>query len=485
MITLAQRDKYQVVIGLEIHAQLQTESKIFAHEGFAFGSSPNHFVSPVSIAHPGALPFINEQCIEMAVKMGLATNCKINQETWFARKNYFYPDLPKGYQLSQDNQPICVDGYIDIKLPDQDWRRISLERIHLEEDAGKSIHDQDPHQTFIDLNRAGVGLIEIVTRPDLRSAEEAGALFAEVRRMVRYLNICSGNMEEGSLRCDANVSVMPKGSETLGTRAEIKNMNSINQLIRAIKYEADRQISVIEAGGEIIQETRTWDVNKQITASMRHKETADDYRYFPEPDLQPLSISEEYLTRIREGLPQLPGDLFKEYHEKLGIPYNEAIALAEQKEVSDYYEQLRKETTYPKAAANWILGPVKGYLNENNQKIDHFPLSPTKIAALISLIKEGKISFIAAKEQVFPAMIDAPEKSALAVATDLGVILESAENELEEAMKALMENHPDEVKRYKAGKKKLKGFFVGQLMRQFKGKANPKEVNQVVEKLLK
>ncbi|MCB0838697.1 MAG: Asp-tRNA(Asn)/Glu-tRNA(Gln) amidotransferase subunit GatB, partial [Bacteroidetes bacterium] len=417
MITQAQRDKYQTVIGLEIHAQLQTESKIFAHEGFVFGSPPNHFVSPVSVAHPGALPFINQKCIELAIRMGLATHCKINQETWFARKNYFYPDLPKGYQLSQDKQPICVDGYLEIKLPDEPWRKIDIERIHLEEDAGKSIHDQDPSESFIDLNRAGVGLIEIVTRPDLRSAEEAGAFFAEVRRIVRYLDICSGNMEEGSLRCDANVSVMLKGSETLGTRAEIKNMNSINQLIRAVKYEADRQIEVIESGGKIIQETRTWDVNKQITASMRHKETADDYRYFPEPDLQPLLISQEYLENIEAELPKLPGDLFKEYHEEMGIPFNEAMTLVEQKSFSDYYEELRKITKYPKAGANWVLGPVRGFLNENNLEIEQFPLSPKQIAELIQLVKEGKVSFIAAKEQVFPNMVTSPEKTALKVAT--------------------------------------------------------------------
>ena len=485
MITQAQREKYETVIGLEIHAQLQTQSKIFAHENFAFGSDPNHHVSPVSLAHPGALPQINQKCILLAVKMGLATNCEINQNTWFARKNYFYPDLPKGYQLSQDKKPICINGHLDIKLADQDWKRVSIERIHLEEDAGKSIHDQSPNESFIDLNRAGVGLIELVTRPDIRSAEEAGLFFGEVRRIVRYLEICSGNMEEGSLRCDANVSVMPVGSETLGTRAEVKNMNSINQLIRAVNYERDRQIALIESGGEVVQETRTWDVAKQKTASMREKETADDYRYFPEPDLQPLKITDDFLEKVKNGLPTLPGELFKIYHEELKIPYNEARALAEQKPISDYFELLRNVTPEQKSAANWILGPVKSYLNEENIQMDQFQVKPEAIAELIGLIKEGKISFIAAKEQVFPTMIKQPEDSVNHIANRLNVILESAQNALEEAMIVLMEKHPDEVKRFKAGKKKLKGFFVGQLMRQFKGKANPQEVNQVVDSKLK
>ncbi|MEZ4776864.1 MAG: Asp-tRNA(Asn)/Glu-tRNA(Gln) amidotransferase subunit GatB [Bacteroidia bacterium] len=478
------RAQYQTVIGLEIHVQLLTNSKIFAQEGFSFGSLPNHHVSVITMAHPGALPSINRRCIDHAVKIGLATHCQINRNSFFARKNYFYPDLPKGYQMSQDTDPICTHGFIDIRTESGSQQKIRIGRIHLEEDAGKSLHDQDPHISMIDLNRAGVGLVEIVTEPDLRSAEDAATLLAEIRRLVRFLEISDGNMEEGSLRCDANISVMPVGSETLGTRVEVKNMNSFNHLTRAILYESERQIALIEAGGKVVQETRTWDVNTQKTSPMRQKETADDYRYFPEPDLLPLGLTEEYIEKIRSEIPRLPQELYLEYTESLQIAHNEAMTLTEQKNFADYFEAIRKLTPFEKEASNWLLGPVRAWLNDSGKEIGDFPISTEKLADLIRLVQEDKISNHAARDQVFPIMLVRPEESPLAIAGELNILLESKQDEVENAMIALMNQFPQETTRYRSGKKGLKGFFVGHIMRQFQGKASPREVNDVVERML-
>jgi len=478
-----QTSAYQPVIGLEIHVQLSTRSKVFATEAFAFGGEPNTYVSPISLAHPGALPSLNQACIEQVVKLGLATHCQIDRQGYFARKNYFYPDLPKGYQLSQDQRPICYEGQVEVLQSDGSLKRVSLERIHLEEDAGKSIHDLDPEESLIDLNRAGTGLAEVVTRPDLRSAEEAGALLAEMRRLVRYIGVSDANMEQGNLRCDANVSIMPVGAEAYGTRVEIKNLNSITHLMRAIEHEIARQVRTVESGGTIVQETRTWDPVSQQTLPMRGKEMAADYRYFPEPDLLPLDLSEDLLHDLAASLPELPQARFQRYV-AAGIPVNESFTLIEQRAFSDYFEALQRQSGDPKTAANWLLGPVRTYLNAEGIEIADFPVPPQAIAALMALVEEGQVSLPAAREQVFPALIAAPETAPQALAQRLEVMMESQAGELASAMAALMAAHPDEVARFRAGKKQLHGFFVGQLMRQFRGKADPKEVNEVVRQKL-
>lgn len=475
---------WQPVIGLEIHVQLNTQSKVFATESSGFQKVPNQHVSSISLAHPGALPSINQECLQLAVLMGLATHCKIHQHCHFARKNYFYPDLPKGYQLSQDQTPICYEGSLRFPLQDGSVHQIRIHQIHIEEDAGKSIHDQDPSQTFIDLNRAGVGLIEIVTEPDLRSASEAGAAVAEIRRIVRYLGVSDGNMETGNLRCDANVSIMPVGSQEFGTRVEIKNINSISHVIKAIEHEIDRQIHWVEAGNEVVQETRTWNVDLQRTQPMRDKETADDYRYFPEPDLLPVVISDEELAASKAKIPALPSERFVRYHQEYGLPLNESVALIEDRTFSDYFESLIHINQNPKASANWMLGAVRAHLNEQQLSIEDFVLTPDQLNDLIGLINSGQITHHAAKEQLFPAMLQRSSTAALDLARELELLIESKQNELEEAMDRLIEQFPNETARYRSGKKKLLGFFVGQLMREFKGKADPKEVNQVVRSKL-
>ncbi|GAB4403462.1 MAG: Asp-tRNA(Asn)/Glu-tRNA(Gln) amidotransferase subunit GatB [Bacteroidia bacterium] len=472
------------VIGLEIHVQLHTRSKIFATESYRFGGSPNSHVGPLSMAHPGALPSINEACVHHAVALGLAVHAEIDRHCRFARKNYFYPDLPKGYQLSQDRQPICRGGYIAFPLADGTPQRIGLERIHLEEDAGKSIHDQDPAYSFIDLNRAGTGLVEIVTMPELHSAEAAGALLAEVRRIVRYLGISEANMEEGNLRCDANVSIMPEGATQLGTRVEVKNINSISFLIRAISYEIQRQTQIVGGGGRIVRETRTWDPVSQQTLPMRDKETADDYRYFPEPDLLPLAIPASLVADLHARQPRLPYERFVDYTQTVGVPINEALALVEDRAFSDYYEALRAAGADPRMAANWMLGSVRTFLNEQGCTIDDMSIDPARLAKLIALVQEEKISHHAAKEQVFPAMLAQPAADPPDLARALGVELYSQADALQQAMADLLRQYPDEAARYRNGKKQLAGFFVGQLMRAFQGKAHPQEVQQVVRTML-
>lgn len=475
---------YQPVIGLEIHVQLLTRSKMFSTEGFAFGGSPNTHVSAITLAHPGCLPSINRQSVEHAIKIGLALGCRINRQTCFARKNYFYPDLPKGYQLSQDRDPICEDGYLEIRMEDGAYKRIGIERIHLEEDAGKSIHDQNPKLSQLDLNRAGVGLVEVVSRPDLRSPEEAAAAMAEMRKIVRYLGISDGNMQEGSLRCDANVSVMKKTDTEYGTRVEIKNMNSFTHVSDAVYYEIGRQIGILENGGKIDQQTRTWDVDARCTWLMRDKETADDYRYFPEPDLQPLLIEESELVRIQQQIPVLPFARLKKYIEEWGISEKEAQTLVEQMVLSDYFESLALAVDDPRVASNWILGPVKEYLNSESLAPEAFPLQAVQLARLIRLVQENKVSFGVAKEKLFREMIADPSREPEVLAAALDLFLDSDFTELEEAMDRLMVNHAEETTRYRAGKKGLLGFFVGHVMREFKGKADPREVNRIVREKL-
>ncbi len=402
-------NKYEIVVGLEVHAQLQTASKLFCGDSIAFGAEPNTHVSPVTLGHPGTLPKMNEKAVEYAIKMGLACNCEIEQQNYFARKNYFYPDLPKGYQVSQHTTPICKGGCIKIASEGKE-RNIRLNRIHMEEDAGKSIHDIDENFTSVDYNRAGTPLIEIVTEPDIRSGDEAFAYLTEVRKLVRYLEICDGNMEEGSLRCDANVSVRLKGEEKLGTKVEVKNLNSIRNVKRAIEIESARLIDIIESGGEVKQQTRSFDANNGTTFSIRDKEDADDYRYFAEPDLTPFSLQEDFIENIRLSLPELPEARKKKYISRFGLSEYDATLLTEEKNTADYYEQVTDfiKDGY-KPVANWMIGPVKTWLNEQAKTIAEFPVSPAQLSSLINLVQEGKLSFSVASTRLFEKLLAKPE----------------------------------------------------------------------------
>ncbi len=477
-------DKYEAVIGLEIHAQLLTQSKAYSSDSAAYGASPNHHVSVVSLGHPGTLPVHNESVIEYAVKMGLACNANIRDYNYYARKNYFYADLPKGYQITQDKTPICNGGSVKIKMKDGSQKDIGLTRIHMEEDAGKSMHDQDLYDTLVDYNRAGVPLIEIVTEPDMRNADEAYAFVSEVRKLVRYLDICDGNMEEGSLRCDANVSVRLKGAEKFGTKVEVKNMNSISNVKRAIEHEITRQIDLLEAGETFTSETRSFDAMKGITFSMRSKEEANDYRYFPEPDLPPFIADEAYVSKVRAAMPQLPDELFKKYTEEYQLSDYDAQVLTDTKEIAAFYDELIQHTSNHKAAANWVMGAVKSYLNENAIDVHEFPLKPAAIAELISLIDDGKISNSIAGQRVFPEMIRQEGKSAQQIAEELNVIQSSDSSFIEDLVKQVMEENPEKVAEYRSGKKGLQGMFMGQIMKKSQGKADPKEANKVLSKYL-
>lgn len=477
-------NKYEAVIGLEVHAQLKTNSKAFSPDENAYGELPNTLIHPVSLGHPGTLPVLNEKSPEYGVKLGLACSSQITRYNTFSRKNYFYADLPKGYQITQFDTPVCTGGFVEITGDDGVKKKINLTRIHMEEDSGKSIHDQDPFHTLIDLNRAGVPLLEIVTEPDIRSGREAYLYLMEVRKLVRYLDICDGNMEEGSLRCDANISVRLKGAEEYGQKVEVKNMNSMRNVQRAIEHEIERQIEALETGEEIFHETRTFNAAEGTTTAMRSKEEANDYRYFPEPDLLPLIIEGEYINGIREQLPALPAELFEKYTAKLGLSDYDAGILTENKEIADYFEGVIKHTGDYKSAANWVMVNVKSYLNELAVDIDRFPLKPAQIAEIISLINGGKVNSSSAKK-LFAAWVESPAKKAVQLAEELDIIQSADEDEIEVMVKGVFDNHPDEVARFKAGEKKLQGFFMGQVMKVAKGKADPKKLNQLIQKYLR
>lgn len=474
-------EHFEAVIGLEVHAQLLTKSKAFAAVAPVYGEAPNTQVTPLCLGHPGTLPVVNENLVRYIIKMGLATNCDIAPKSIFARKNYFYPDLPKGYQISQFDTPICHDGYIDIELEDYD-KRIGLTRIHMEEDAGKSIHDQDPYNTLVDLNRAGTPLIEIVSEPDLRTPQEAYAYLTKIKQIVQYLEICDGNMEEGSLRCDANVSVRPRGQEKFGTRTELKNMNSFRNVEKAIEYEIYRQIELIESGGEVVQQTRLWDTSKMQSRPMRSKEEAHDYRYFPEPDLPPVIVTDEMLDDIREELPELADVRQKRFAEEYGMSEVDAVTLTESRYLADYFEQVTEYADDPKAASNIVLSEVLRVLNEQSIEIGEFSITPQRIAGLIKLKAEDKVNS-SAMQTVFNAMLDS-DKTAEELAREMNLIQVSDTGFLEELVDQIIADNPDEVERYKGGKKQLMGFFVGQAMKASKGKANPKMVTQMVTKKL-
>jgi len=477
-------DAYEVVVGLEVHAQLMTQSKLFCGDSIAYGAAPNTHVSPITLGHPGTLPKMNRKAIEYAVKMGLACHCEIEQHNYFARKNYFYPDLPKGYQVSQHTTPICKTGFVTIKAGDSE-KNVRLNRIHLEEDAGKSIHDIDDENTCIDYNRAGTPLIEIVTEPDIRSSDEAFAFVSEIRKLVRYLEVCDGNMEEGSLRCDANISVRIKGETKLGTRVEVKNLNSIRNVKRAIDVEAKRLIEIIEAGGTIQQQTRSFDANTGTTQAIRDKEDADDYRYFPEPDLTPFHLQDEFIEKIRRSIPALPEERIEKYTTKLKLSDYDASVLTEERVVSDYFEQIILHTTNYKAAANWMLGPVKSWMNENGKEITEFPLKPEQLVSLITLIDEGKVNFSSASTKIFPALLANPDKEAASIAKEENLIQESDVSAIGPIIDQVLDKFADKVQEYKKGKKGLLALFVGEVMKQTKGKADPKVTNKILLEKLK
>lgn len=477
-------DKYQAVIGLECHIQLLTHTKMYSGDVAEFGAMPNTNVSVVTLGHPGMLPVVNERALEFAVKLGLAVNATIREENQFARKNYFYADLPKGYQITQDKTPICTGGYITAKLKDGSEKKVTLTRIHMEEDAGKSLHDIDPFETLVDLNRAGTPLLEMVTEPDLRSGEEAYAYLTEVRKLVRYLEICDGNMEEGSLRCDANISVMLKGATQFGKKVEVKNMNSFRNVQRAIDFEIKRQIDLIEGGGEVQGETRSYDAVKDATFLLRSKENANDYRYFPEPDLQPVLVTQDYIQSVKVNLPVLPDELFKRYTQQFKLSEYDALQLIEVKEVAAYYNELVSHTGNYKSAANWLMGPIKAYINERAMRFTEFTLKPSKVSEIIALIDAGKVSNAAAAQRLLPALIDAPERSAEEMAAELDLLQNSDSGELQQLVEQALAKFPDKIAEYKNGKTGLLGLFVGEVMKLSKGKADPKLLNQLVKETL-
>lgn len=477
-------EKYIPVIGLEVHMQLLTVSKAYSSDSTEYGVAANTNVSPVSLGHPGVLPVINERMIEFGVKLGLACHSDILEVNEFARKNYFYADMPKGYQISQHLTPICSGGYITIKNKEGEEKRINLTRIHMEEDSGKSIHDQDPFHTLIDLNRAGVPLLEMVSEPEIKTPEEAYQYLTEVRKLVRYLDICDGNMEEGSMRCDANVSVMLKGAKEFGAKVEVKNMNSIRNVQRALEHEIERQKECLDNGEPIFQETRMFDPVAGTTSVMRTKEAANDYRYFTEPDLPRVIVKEDYIEQIRADLPDLPDQLFEKYTQKLGLSTYDASVIIDSKSISEYFEELILVTTNYKSAANWLMGPIKSYLNENASAIADFPLGAGQIAKVIELVDKGSVSHTVAAQKLFPLMLKTPGADPAVLAEEGNLIQDSDESNIAAFVKQAIEKYPDKVIEYKNGKKGLIGLFMGEVMKLSQGKADPKKANQLVQELL-
>ncbi len=514
--------QFETVIGLEVHAQLLTESKAFAPVANRFGSAPNTNVTPLCLGHPGTLPVPNENLIRFAVRLGLATHCKIRHKSIFARKNYFYPDMPKGYQISQFETPICYDGYLDIELEDGNTRRIGITRIHMEEDAGKSIHDQDPQNTLIDLNRAGTPLLEIVSEPDIRSPKEAGAYMRKIWQIVRYLKVCDGNMEEGSLRCDANVSIRPAGQMEFNIRTEIKNLNSFRNVERALTYEVERQKDLVRSGGTVIQQTLLWDPNEMKTRQMRSKEEAHDYRYFPEPDIPPIVVTEEMLEEIRLEIPELPDVRKQRYIREFALSEFDAKVLTEDRPLADYFEAVLEHGVQAKPVANLIITEIRRIMNERGIGIDAFPIVPERLAGLVALREEDKISS-SAMQTLLDAMVGAGLDSeagieagegaetsrsvesadvgmgkaeagrteadadidAESLARQMNLLQVSDSGFLEPIVDDVLKSNPEEVRRYLEGKHGLIGFFIGQIMKKSGGKANPGMVRELVQKKIR
>lgn len=475
-------EKYEAVIGLEVHAQLLTRSKLFSADDAGFGGAPNTHISPITLAHPGTLPKLNNEAIELAVRIGLACHCEIETTNYFARKHYFYPDLPKGYQLSQHTTPVCKGGYVTIKTVAGE-RNVQLNRIHMEEDAGKSMHDQYEEYSVVDCNRAGVPLVEIVTEPDLHNGDEAAAYLTELRKMVRTLSVCDGNMEEGSMRCDANISVRLKGETKLGTKVEVKNLNSIRFLKKAIDFEVMRLIELHEKGEPVVQQTRSFNAEDETTFAIRTKEDANDYRYFADPDLPPFVITEDFIEKVRASLPEMPAQRKERLIIQYKLPEYDAALLAEDKVWSDYFEATAKHTSSFKQIANWLLGPVKSYLNENEFEFEQFSLKHEQLAELIAVVEEGKVSHTMAVQKLFPAMIGSGQ-SAIQLAQVLNLLQERNEDALTQLIEEVLGSMPEKVTEYKKGKKGLIGLFVGEVMKKSKGKADPKLLNQLVTEKL-
>ena len=473
--------EYEPVIGLEVHTQLKTRTKIFCGCSTAFGAPPNTHTCPVCLGMPGVLPVLNKKVVEYTLKMALAIHCRINRESRFARKNYFYPDLPKGCQISQYELPVALNGFINIEI-NGNQKRIGITRIHMEEDAGKLIHDPDRPLSMVDFNRTGVPLIEIVSEPDIRSPEEAGAYLRHLRAVVRYLDISDGNMEEGSFRCDANVSIRPKGSEAFGTRTELKNLNSFKHVEKALSFEIARQIEVLRDGGQVIQETRLWDPEKNRTTSMREKEEAHDYRYFPDPDLLPLAIDDDWIDRIQKHIPELPDEKKLRFMEKYHLPAYDADILTSSHELADYFEACLTDFPSPKQVSNWVMGSLTGLLNAQDKSITESPISPGCLAELLQLINDKTISSKIAKT-VFEEMA-LTGKTPKEIVAEKGLVQMTDESAIKGVVEKVLQQCSVEVMEYKNGKTKLFGFFVGQVMKETKGKANPKIVNELLKKEL-
>lgn len=476
---------YEPVIGLEVHIQLSTQSKIFCSCSTSFGAQPNSQVCPICLGMPGVLPVLNRQVVNYAICLGLATNCHINQKSVFARKNYFYPDLPKGYQISQFEQPFCENGYMDIELDDASLKKIRINRIHAEEDAGKSMHAEayvGSQESLVDLNRCGVPLLEIVSEPDLKSPREAYHYLVSLRQLVRYLGICDGNMEEGSLRCDANVSVRPVGETRLGIKSEVKNMNSFNSVERALEYEIQRQIDLLQKGQKLLQETRLWDAGRGITESMRSKEYSHDYRYFPEPDLVPIKVDEVWIERIAEKMPELPLAKKQRFIQEYGLPSYDANILTEDLDIAAFYEKAAGPVKDKKLASNWVMGEVIRALKENPGGIRELPLAPENLSELLLLVQNQIINNKIAKK-VFDEMLKS-DKSPKTIVEEKGWLQISDSDELSDIIDQVIQSHAKDVEDYLAGNTKVYGFLMGQVMRLTKGQANPQTVNQLLREKL-
>lgn len=472
-------DKYEPVIGLEVHAQLSTKSKLFCGDSTLYGAAPNTQVSPITLGHPGTLPKTNKKAVEYAIKMGLACHCEIERNNYFARKNYFYPDLPKGYQISQHTTPICKGGYVTIHTS-SGKRDVQLNRIHLEEDAGKSIHDLNKHNTCIDLNRAGTPLIEIVTEPDMHSAEEAWYYVTEIRKLVQWLGICDGNMEEGSLRCDANISVRLRGATMLGTKVEVKNLNSIRNVKKAIEFEIERIIQLLENGEQVKQQTRSFDADNDTTFAIRDKEEANDYRYFPDPDLAPFHLSDHYIQSIQTSMPELPSQLEARFMETYQLNDYDAKQLCDTIATATYFELVTQDTIHYKAIVNWMMGPIKQYLNERQEDFDQLVFDPATFASLIELVQSGKVNFSAASSKLLPLLLE-QGGDPLQLATSMNLIMVHDGDMLEKWVDEAIAAMPDKVIEYKKGKKGLIGLFVGEVKKRSKGQADPKLVTELLE----
>ena len=471
--------KYEVVIGLEVHAQLLTQSKLFCGDSTAFGSEPNTNVSPITLGHPGTLPMMNRKAIEHAIRMGLVCHCDIQHNNYFARKNYFYPDLPKGYQVSQHTTPICSGGYVSIMV-DGTEKKVRLTRIHLEEDAGKSIHDQDEKFSCLDFNRAGTPLIEIVSEPEIRSSDQAFAFLTEIRKLVRWIGVCDGNMEEGSLRCDANISIRLHGDEKLGTRVEVKNLNSVRNVKKAIEMEVTRLIGLAEKGEVIRQETRSFNADNDSTFSIRTKEDADDYRYFPEPDLTPFHLTESYIDEIRQSLPVLPEALKGKFVIELGLTAYDAGVICENKELSEYFQECLSGDIHPKALANWLLGPVKSLLNEGGKEWDTVRINSKTWYELQKMVDDSRLSFSVAAHKLLPLLLDGTQADPAQLAMDNNLVQDAGLNEIQLWVTEVLSGMPDKVQEYRKGKKGLIGLFMGEVKKRSRGKADPKLTNEVL-----